>query len=176
MKFKVLLASIVAMGSISLSAYTYEVQPLVGQNFTEDNSAVDDSTAFGLRINKYISEDNAIMFGYSRIIDADYKKSVFIKNSKSLRSCGTCAPVYDKCQPKNGGNSNSAGYNSNSDENSAPATNPNQVPQIDENSNQSGVDTDNSQNQMPSNSSQNNNELQPHQPLEGNPTLPKKPS
>lgn len=205
MKFKVLLASIVAMGSISLSAYTYEVQPLVGQNFTEDNSAVDDSTAFGLRINKYISEDNAIMFGYSRIIDADYKKSVYIKNSKSLRSCGTCAPVYNKCQPKDDGNTNSAGYNSNNDENSAPASNPNQVPQIggsnnsagynsnsDENSapasdlnqvpqiggnpNQSGVDTDNSQNQMPSNNSQNNNDLQPHQPSEGNPTLPKKPS
>ena len=103
MKTKIFLAGLAILGSIELSAYTYEVQPLVGQNFTESGSAVDDSTAFGLRLNKYISDDNAIMFGYTRIIDADYNRNVTSRVIRSTRSCDVapCAPVVvDTCAPQ----------------------------------------------------------------------------
>jgi len=101
MKKRSLFATTVLLGAISLSAYTYEVQPLIGKNFTENGAAVDDSTAFGLRINKYLSNDNAIMFGYTRLNDADYNKNI-IKQLKNSRSCGVnpCAPKPSACPPK----------------------------------------------------------------------------
>ena len=88
MKTKYILAGFALFGAINLSAYTYEVQPLIGKNFTENGAAVDDSTAYGLRINKYISPNSAIMFGYTRIDGADYNKNVIQKIVKSNRSCG----------------------------------------------------------------------------------------
>jgi hypothetical protein len=101
MKKRSLFATTVLLGAISLSAYTYEVQPLIGKNFTENGAAVDDSTAFGLRINKYLSNDNAIMFGYTRLNDADYNKNI-IKQLKNSRSCGVnpCAPKPQACPTK----------------------------------------------------------------------------
>ncbi len=133
MKTKLLIAGLAVLGSISLSAYTYEVQPLVGQNFTESGAAVDDSTAYGIRINKYISQDNAIMFGYTRITDADYNKNVIKAIRKNGRSCGIdpcksepvdpckndpckSAPVYtDSCdvEPCKQGNTNSSSNTNN---------------------------------------------------------------
>jgi septal ring-binding cell division protein DamX len=102
MKTKIILASLAILGSIELSAYTYEVNPLIGKNFTESNSLVDDSTAYGIRLNRYISEDNAIMFGYTRINDADYKRRK--ADAKAGRSTngtcttnGTCAPKPSTC-------------------------------------------------------------------------------
>ena len=93
MKKKIILASLVVLGSIELSAYTYEVNPLIGKNFTESGSLVNDSTAYGIRLNKFVSDDNAIMFGYTRINDADYKRGS--SESKNVRTCP--AP---KCTPK----------------------------------------------------------------------------
>jgi septal ring-binding cell division protein DamX len=114
MKTKIFLAGLAILGSIELSAYTYEVQPLVGQNFTESGSAVDDSTAFGLRLNKYISDDNAIMFGYTRIIDADYNKNVTSRVIRNSRSCDVdpCAP-QNNCDPKPDNYNSNDGYNDN---------------------------------------------------------------
>jgi len=103
MKTKILLASIAMLGSIQLSAYTYEVSPLIGKNFTENGALVDDSTAYGIRLNKYISEDNAIMFGYTRINSADYKNGTIggTLGSKDGRSCGCGCPVVAPCpKPK----------------------------------------------------------------------------
>ncbi len=102
MKTKIFVAGLAICSSIGLSAYTYEVQPLIGQNFTEDGAAVDDSTAFSLRVNKYISPNNAIMFGYTRISDADYNKNIIKKIGKSNRSCGInpCKPTIDPCAQK----------------------------------------------------------------------------
>ena len=99
MQKKIILASLAILGSIQLSAYTYEVSPLIGKNFTENGSLVDDSTAFGIRINKYISEDNAIMFGYTRINGADYKSSSITKNVKSMRGCPVDPCKVDPCKP-----------------------------------------------------------------------------
>jgi hypothetical protein len=101
MQKKLLLATVAILGSIQLSAYTYEVNPLIGKNFTEDGALVDDSTAFGIRLNKYISEDNAIMFGYTRINSADYKRTTnSLKGLRSTSGCTTpvpCKPVVDEC-------------------------------------------------------------------------------
>ncbi len=101
MRKKIILASLVVLGSIELSAYTYEVNPLIGKNFTESNALTNDSTAYGIRLNKYISEDNAIMFGYTRINAADYKKSKSAnKNGRTTSSCDAtpCQPApIDKC-------------------------------------------------------------------------------
>ncbi len=92
MKTKIILASLAVLGSIELSAYTYEVNPLIGKNFTESGSLVDDSTAYGIRLNRYISEDNAIMFGYTRINDADYKrrKAASKAGRTNTSTNGTC--------------------------------------------------------------------------------------
>jgi hypothetical protein len=95
MQKKLLLATVAILGSIQLSAYTYEVSPLIGKNFTEDGALVDDSTAFGIRLNKYISEDNAIMFGYTRINSADYKRTTNVL--KALRTNSGC--IIDPCKP-----------------------------------------------------------------------------
>ncbi len=96
MKKKIILASLVVLGSIELSAYTYEVNPLIGKNFTESSALVDDSTAYGIRLNKYISEDNAIMFGYTRMNNVDYKRKS--TSAKSKRTAGNCQ--IDPCRPK----------------------------------------------------------------------------
>ncbi len=93
---KIVLAGLAILGSIQLSAYTYEVNPLIGKNFTESGSLVDDSTAYGIRVNKYISEDNAIMFGYTRIDNADYKRDANLKSTKSIR----CNTEPTACPPK----------------------------------------------------------------------------
>ncbi len=94
---KIILAGLVTLGSVELSAYTYEVSPLIGKNFTESSALVDDSTAYGIRINKYISEDNAIMFGYTRMNNVDYKRGSATKVGKSIRSCN----AHPSCQATN---------------------------------------------------------------------------
>jgi len=122
MKTKIILASLAVLGSIELSAYTYEVNPLIGKNFTESGSLVDDSTAYGIRLNRYISDDNAIMFGYTRINDADYKRRKAASkagryNTSTNGTCtsnGTCGhevPAPSTCNTGCGGNGNDNGTN-----------------------------------------------------------------
>ncbi len=130
MKKKIILASLVVLGSIELSAYTYEVNPLIGKNFTESSALVNDSTAYGIRLNKYISEDNAIMFGYTRMNNVDYKRRN--TSAKSERTSGNCHidPCKPICPPKtcptegtNAGGGNETGTNSGSNTGNATDTN-----------------------------------------------------
>ncbi len=124
-----ILAGLALLGSIELSAYTYEVSPLVGKNFTEDNSLVQDSTAMGIRLNKFISEDNAIMFGYTRINSADYKRNA-LKKGKGLRTSGCdidpCAKPKPcpapNCTPQ-ANSGNTSGQNSNNSANNTSSGN-----------------------------------------------------
>jgi hypothetical protein len=87
MKKKILLSGIILFGSISLCAYQYEVAPMIGTNFSDDSSVLDDSSAFGLRVNKYVSDDNSIQFGYTYLNDIKYKNKASTKNRRTNDNC-----------------------------------------------------------------------------------------
>ncbi len=172
MNSKTLLAGIALFGSIGLSAYTYEVQPLIGQNFTEDGAAVDDSTAFGLRLNKYISNDNAIMFGYTHINDADYNRQITTKSLKALRCNTGCVQKPSPCTPKVDPSqaSDDNNYNNNDSSSSSTSNNPTK-------GNSASNNTDTQESHSSSNNTQ--TDAQPHAPFNENkeveqPTQPKK--
>ncbi len=179
MNSKTLLAGIALFGSLGLSAYTYEVQPLIGQNFTEDGAAVDDSTAFGLRLNKYISKDNAIMFGYTHINDADYNKQITTKGLKSLR-CNT------GCEQKPNPSESSSDYNENHNDDNSDYSSDNHDNSASSESNDASQNANSANNaptmQTPQTTSGSNdqNDMQPHAPVGDDnqviaqPTQPKK--
>ncbi len=103
MKTKLLVASIALLGSMSLSAYNYEAQILVGENYTDSDAVIDDSNAFGIRLNKYINANDAIMFGYTRLNDVDYNvatgKIVRMKGNRGCTSAKPCFKPKHKCTP-----------------------------------------------------------------------------
>ncbi len=61
----------------------YELDGLIGRNFADSNSLVKDATTIGIHLNRYITEDIAIQFGYDRILNAHYR---FAKLNRSLKS------------------------------------------------------------------------------------------
>ncbi len=171
MKTKLLIASFALLGSMSLSAYNYEVQISAGKNFADSNAVVDDSNAFGIRLNKYINENNAIMFGYTRLNDVDYNVATGeIVGIKGSRGCAPANPcVKPKCtplnpchkpsttQPVNGHSGSSSqptnGSNLNSNDNTQPTN---------------GSNLNSNDNTQPTNGSNlnGNNDVQPHAPIE----------
>ncbi len=157
---KIILAGLMVLGSVELSAYTYEVNPLLGKNFTESGALVDDSTAYGIRINKYISPYNAIMFGYTRMDNVDYKgRATTTKKTSSYTGCPpktcppkTCPPTTSSstnCGTTNTANTNNSGTNSSN----SSANNSNNQNNSGTNSSNSSVNNSNNQNNTGTNSS-----------------------
>jgi len=71
---------IVTAPGVRVGQPKYELDALVGRNFADNDSLLKDATTIGLRINKYMTENFAIQFGYDRIFNADYK---FVNNTIS---------------------------------------------------------------------------------------------
>ena len=125
----------------------YELDGLIGRNFADSNSLVKDATTIGIHLNRYITEDIAIQFGYDRILNAHYR---FAKLNRSLKSQRT---MTKGCEPYN---------NTNQSENSDSNT------QTQNNSDQSNSDTTNQNTNTQNDNSQSNTSDQTNNDAAGN--------
>ena len=64
------------------------IDVMAGRNFTENNGALDDATAAGIRFNKCITKNSFIQAGYEHVFDADYIRGVDrdVDRQRSLKS------------------------------------------------------------------------------------------
>ncbi len=110
----------------------YELDGLIGRNFADSNSLVKDATTIGIHLNRYITEDIAIQFGYDRILNAHYR---FAKLNRSLKSQRTMVSGSDS-------DSNTQTQN-NSDQSNSDTTNQNTNTQNDNSQSSTSDQTNN---------------------------------
>ncbi len=110
----------------------YELDGLIGRNFADSNSLVKDATTIGIHLNRYITEDIAIQFGYDRILNAHYR---FAKLNRSLKSQRTMVCGCDS-------DSNTQTQN-NSDQSNSDTTNQNTNTQNDNSQSNTSDQTNN---------------------------------
>ncbi len=115
----------------------YELDGLIGRNFSDDDSVIKDATTAGIRLNKYITEDFAIQIGYDRVFDANYKRALANKRhaSRSIPVCGI---------PPCGDETDNAGGDTDNNDNSSQDNNGGGENQNDSGSNTNDNPTDNS--------------------------------